>query len=172
MFPCDKMDNKKIVIGWLNLAFEDWDAVKKLEISTNKGVIVYHLQQFVEKICKALISALGYEPPKTHSPSRELETILFDIEDKGMNIPKEIFSKIDTLISIARTLEDEKTRPRYGVRHADFIIPPNEYYSRETVEMFFNDAKVIAKLAFDVLRFLKICGGETCAKLGEIGEDP
>ncbi len=166
------MDNEKIVMGWLSLALEDWDVVKNLDFSINKGAIVYHLQQFVEKICKAIILALGYEPPKTHTPSRELESILLDIEEKKLNISREIVRKIGILVSIAKTFEDEKTRPRDGVRHVDFIIPPNEYYSRETVEMFFRDAKFVAKLAYEILINLRACEEDKCAKLGEIGEDP
>jgi len=168
------LNNIEIVNGWLKLAIEDWNAAKRMSIEENRGAIVFHLQQFVEKVTKAIIAALGYEPPKTHNPSRDLENILLDISagEIKLDIRREIMNDLKVLISIAKTFEDEKTRPRYGVRHAQRIITPNEYYSPMHVKLFLEDAKFIAKLSYKILNFLKMCRGEECEKLRTIGEDP
>ena len=76
---------------------------------------------------------------------------------------------IEEIISVAKSLEDEVTRPRYGVRHADRIILPDELYSVDTVKMFFNDTKFIIEKAISVFRELGVCedNPSVCEKLSE-----
>jgi len=48
-------------------------------------------------------------------------------------------------------LEDEKERPRYGIWHADRLIPPDDLYSETEVELFLNDAIEIGEKVIEFL---------------------
>ena len=146
------MDNYEIAKGWFKLALADWRVVEKLSINENRGAIVYHLQQFVEKLCKGVIAVLGFEPPRTHTPSMEIDRILTDIRIGSLrvSVDEETLRDLERLSLLAKTFEDEGTRPRYGVRHVNKIILPDEYYSIDTVRLFIDDAKIIAEIALRI----------------------
>jgi len=130
------MDNIEMIKGWLKLALLDWRAIEVLSPQEHKGVIIYHAQQFVEKLCKAIISSLGFEPPKTHNPSQIIDDLISSVKlgELKLNLEKKVMSIFEHIVSLARTLEDEKTRPRYGIRYLDKIIPPDEFYSIDQVK--------------------------------------
>ena len=168
------MDNIKLVSGWLKLALENWRAVKALNCEEHRGACVYHAQQFVEKICKAIIAALGFEPPKAHNPSVEIDSIIteFKLGRLELKLDKKQISILEHISTLSKTLEDERTRPRYGVRHFDTIIPPDEYYSIDQVNMLLEDAVHIGKLVWTFLGKLGYCAEmeELCGELYAIGE--
>ncbi|MGQ4891297.1 MAG: HEPN domain-containing protein [Candidatus Njordarchaeia archaeon] len=168
------MDNIKLVAGWLKLALEDWKAVKALNCKEHRGACVYHAQQFVEKICKAVIAALGFEPPKSHNPSVEIDSIITDLKIGSLEIKldKKQLNVLERISSLSKTLEDERTRPRYGIRHFDTIIPPDEYYSVDQVNMLIEDAAHIANLVWVFLSELGYCEEieELCGELYAIGK--
>jgi len=166
------MDNVKLVESWLKLALEDWKLIQSIDYKTHKGAAVYHAQQFVEKLCKAIIAALGFEPPKTHNPSWEIDNILSDAKLGRLRIKldKDSIDLLEKISAISKTLEDEKTRPRYGVRHGDFIIPPEEYYSIDTVRLLISDSIHIAGYTYDLLLKLNYCAKliDLCGELDAI----
>ncbi len=51
---------------------------------------------------------------------------------------------LEDVSSIAKTLEDERTRPRYGVPHTGGVTTPNDCYSEGAVRQFIDDARFIA----------------------------
>lgn len=168
------MDNLRLVEGWIRLALEDWRLIESIDYTRYKGATVYHAQQFVEKLCKAIIAALGFEPPKTHKPSWEIDSILTDIRlgNVKLSIDSEVIELLEKISALAKTLEDEGTRPRYGVRHRDGIIPPDDYYSIDHVKLLLNDAIYIADLTLMVLTKLNYCSKltEICGELSAIRE--
>ncbi len=167
-----RLDNIDLIKGWIQLALNDWSVIKSLDYSVHRGPIVYHLQQFVEKLCKAILIALGFESPKTHFPSRLIDSILIDIELGHLNIQisrkeKEILEKIS---SLAKSIEDEGVRPRYGIRHIDLIILPDEIYSEDRVKLFERDARYIAFLVWSFLESRSYCKEipDECTRLREL----
>ena len=170
------MNNYEIAKSWFRLALADWRVIEKLDINENRGAIVYHLQQFVEKLCKGILALLGFEPPRTHTPSTEIDRILADIYvgSLRLDVDNETLRDLERLSSLAKTFEDEGTRPRYGVRHANRIILPDEYYSTDTVRLFIDDAKIVAEITFRILRRLNFCkeAEDICGELiGISGRD-
>jgi len=123
------------------------------------------------RILKSIIVALGFDPPKTHFPSKKLEEILVDVElgNLDLDISPSIRMMIEKIINIARSLEDEVTRPRYGVRHVDRIIHPDDLYSTDIIKLFLNDVKYVLNETLNLFRELKICRGQysICEKLME-----
>ncbi len=165
------MNRFSLIEGWVDLAISDLKTVSKLSIIEDRGAIVFHLQQCVEKILKAIIVSLGFDPPKTHFPSKKLEEILVEIElgNLDLNIDPSARLRIERIISVARTLEDEVTRPRYGVRHADRIILPDELYSTDIIRLFLNDVKYVLSETIKFFQELNICEKQPaiCSKLVE-----
>ena len=66
---------------WLKKAEEDL-VVAEDELGKIPWVSAFHSQQAAEKALKALITALGKQPPKTHS----IEHLLLLIEESGIDI--------------------------------------------------------------------------------------
>lgn len=169
------MNNIDLLRGWIKLALQDWEAMRSLNPDLHKGAVVYHMQQFVEKLCKAIIVSLGFEPPKTHFPSKLIDSILIDIELGNLDIQisrkeKEFLEKIS---SLAKSIEDENVRPRYGIRHLDVIILPDEIYSKRQIELFEKDARYIAFLASKFLELRNYCHElkDECARLKNLWEE-
>ncbi len=165
------MNLSALIKGWIELALNDLKVASELNIYEYRGPIVYHLQQCVEKILKGIIVALGFDPPRTHFPSKKLEEILLEAELGNLEIKLSQNCKnlLEAIISVAKSLEDEVTRPRYGVRHADKIILPNELYSTDVVKMYFNDTKFVIEKTIEVFHELNICRDDpmVCQKLSE-----
>ncbi len=165
------MNRLSLVEDWVDLAMSDLKAVSKLSIFENRGAVVFHLQQCTEKILKAIMAALGFDPPKTHFPSRKLEEILVDIElgNLELDISPGIRTRIERIINIARSIEDEVTRPRYGIRHVDRIIHPDDLYSTDIIKLFLNDVRYILNETLNLFRELNICKRQSsiCEKLME-----
>ena len=165
------MNRLLLIEDWIDLAISDLKAVSKLSIIENRGAVVFHLQQCTEKILKAIIVALGFDPPKTHFPSRKLEEILVDVElgNLELDISPGIRTRIERIINIARSIEDEVTRPRYGIRHVDRIIHPYDLYSTDIIKLFLNDIKYVLNETLNLFKELNICKGRSsiCEKLIE-----
>jgi len=97
------VDNIELVKGWLRLALEDWASIIELDYKKHRGIVVYHSQQFVEKLCKAIIASLGFEPPKTHTPSVEIDSIIAEYRLGNMKAPLN-----ETLINILEQISLQK----------------------------------------------------------------
>jgi len=72
---------KKTTREWLYKADEDWRAAEKLAAGKDRlhDLVVFHCQQFVEKILKAVLEELGRVIPKTHDLEILLDLILPDV---------------------------------------------------------------------------------------------
>jgi len=166
------LNNIELIKGWIQLALRDWDVVESLNSTVHRGPIIYHIQQFVEKLCKSIIVSLGFEPPKTHFPSKIIDSILIEIELGNLNLQiskkeQEILEKIS---SLAKSIEDENVRPRYGIRHLDIIILPDEIYSEDQINLFKKDARYISFLVSSFLELRNYCNviPNECARLKQL----
>jgi len=139
---------------WISMAVSDLKSAITLYRNGLKASVVFHAQQFAEKICKALLVIFGEIPVKSHFPSRQLEKIIDDYLLDG-KIGSSEKDYLDTIVTLSATLEDEKAKPRYGVFHANKLIKPDDLYSNVEITLFLNDAIVIAK---KFIEFLKIKG--------------
>ena len=145
------ISNLQICKDWLSLTASDWQSVTRAIEDENVASAMFHLQFYVEKVLKSIISIFGKEAQASHFPSHQLRQIT---EDQDLKIESENKEFLHRIIIIARSLEDERTRPRYGVRHSNRIISPDELYSMDTVDLFFNDAILITRLAITFYRTL------------------
>ncbi|MEW6556621.1 MAG: HEPN domain-containing protein [Elusimicrobiota bacterium] len=57
---------------WFRLSFNDFDTAIKLYEIEDYDASVYHIQQCLEKCCKAVGCFLGVEIKKTHYPGKEI----------------------------------------------------------------------------------------------------
>ena len=137
-------------INWISIAISDLKSAITLYKNGFKASVVYHAQQFAEKICKALIILFGQIPKKTHFPSIYLDGLVEEFRQNNKLSDEEV-TILTHIINLASTLEDEKERPRYGIWHADRLIPPDDLYSETEVELFLNDAIEIGEKVIEFL---------------------
>ena len=142
------LTNFQLTRDWINMALADWKVACSSRTERNFGPCVYHLQQFAEKLTKAIVCLFGEEPEPIHFPSKQLRRIKDQQSDK---ISQDIQKLLIHISTLATTLEDERTRPRYGVRHEARIISPQEYYTEEIVQLLFEDVMAIAEETSNLL---------------------
>ncbi len=107
---------------------------------------VYHAQQASEKACKALLALFGVEAGKTHFPSELLREIVS--EEKA---PPSISGKLEEVLLYARTLEDQRTAPRYGWETPRRIIKPSEIYDERRARDLVEAGRRVVELAREVM---------------------
>ncbi len=136
--------NGDLFYSWLQMAHNDILVALSLYKSKQWAATIFHLQQAVEKLEKALLTLNGVEPRKTHTPSRDLLRIISSFDIPIQNI-------LFQIVTLARTIEDEGTRPRYGIRHVNGIKTPQEIYNEENAKEFLADTLQILKLVEQLL---------------------
>ena len=132
--------NFKLCRSWILVAMEDYLTAIDALAASRRGIAVYHIQQSVEKLYKRLLAFFGREPRANHFPSgelnellRESDTIAEPVENQTeegelptINNVNELLvlknkNRVLEIILLARSIEDEMTRPRYGIRHTSHI---------------------------------------------------
>lgn len=111
--------------GWLESALIDLDVGIDLKNQRRLPSAVYHLQQSVEKGCKAIIAFFGIEVKYTHFPAEEIiRTGIIEDTDivESLSLNEEHISLLRDIVSYAQPLEAERTKPRYGEELKDRII--------------------------------------------------
>jgi len=101
---------------WMEKAIRDHKLAK---LALKEGLYdesAFHSQQAAEKALKALLTALGIQPPKTH----EIDILLVLLQKKGVNIEP---------ILHARTL----TRYAVEARYSDFGEEPSPEEAEEAL---------------------------------------
>ncbi|HMF32579.1 MAG TPA: HEPN domain-containing protein [Candidatus Lokiarchaeia archaeon] len=176
--------NFNLCRSWIQLASEDYFTAIDAIAASRRGIAVYHVQQSVEKLCKGLLAFFGREPRANHFPSGELSELLRESDliaesaenqnegelsaEKTGNSVLLLKNKTQILeiVLLARSIEDEMTRPRYGIRHASGIVLPQEIYTDEQVSSFLEDLRQIAKCIHDIFSNTEII--EAAELIGEI----
>ncbi len=72
-------------------------------------------------------------------------------EDEDLEQEDAIVEILSTITLLTRSIEDEGTRPRYGIRHTNGITLPEKIYSEEDVALFFHDLETIVQKTKELL---------------------
>ena len=114
---------------WISMAASDLNLKSAITLYRNglRASVVFHAQQFAEKICKALLVLFREIPIKSHFPSKQLEELIDEYWLDG-KLKADEKDHLEAIINLSSTLEDEKAKPRYGVFHANRLIKPDDLY--------------------------------------------
>ena len=135
-------------LDWLSMAEDDLrDALRDYEAGSYASV-VYHAELASQKALKAIITALGFEPIKTHKPTLQLKGL---IAGGLIQLEKHIMDKLQNIISYAISLEDQGTIPRYGWETVNRIIKPSEIYDKEKARALLDNAEYVVRSISDIL---------------------
>ena len=107
-----------ITCKWLRKAGNDLRSAELLLENGLTGESTFHSQQAAEKALKALITALGEQPPKTHNITRLLQVI----EERGIDTSKLGGRGVERLTVYA-----------VEARYPDFEEEPTEEEAREAL---------------------------------------
>ena len=113
---------EKIPCRWLSKAENDLKIAELLLNNYFMGESTFHAQQAAEKALKALITATGKQPPKTHNITKLLQ-----------NIEKEK-EKIDTR-ELKNSGVERLTLYAVEARYPDFEEEPSEEEAEEALEL-------------------------------------
>lgn len=122
------MPKSKKADDWPSMALEDLDDAREDYNSGRYASSVFHAEISAQKAVKALISAFGFEAPKTHKPTQVLKALM---AGGLIDLPSRLMEEVNVLLSYATTLEDQGTTPRYGWETVDRIIKPSEIYTKD-----------------------------------------
>ncbi|MEM0079717.1 MAG: HEPN domain-containing protein [Nitrososphaerota archaeon] len=135
-------------LDWLSMAEDDLrDALRDYEAGSYASA-VYHAELASQKALKAIITALGFEPIKTHKPTLQLKGL---IAGGLIQLEKHIMDKLQNIISYAISLEDQGTIPRYGWETVNRIIKPSEIYDKEKARALLDNAEYVVRSISDIL---------------------
>lgn len=120
------MKNTQKARDWLHMALREYDvAIGDFNAGRNSEAI-QHAQQCAERVCKSILSYLGFEVKKTHHPSD------FIVE--------EILERPEVIATLSSPLERQGTMPRYGWETKDRIITPDEIYKKDIAALMLENA--------------------------------
>lgn len=132
--PLSEITNKDWANYWLEDSERDLKAAGSLIRDEIYEKAVYHCQQAVEKIVKAILICFGsYE--KTHYVANILRK---EVENRDI---KEYSGELEDVIKIAEELEPHVSLSRYPGISGDEVWLPSREYSKEIAESAFSDAK-------------------------------
>lgn len=141
------MNNFLKTKSWLKLVLGDLNTALTARHNEDFDDAVYHLQQSVEKGCKAILHFLGVEPRKTHFPADQLiraELLENSEEIKHLQLNSTHIQILREIVNETLPLEDQGTIPRYGQELEDRIILPSDIYDQEkTNELFQHGTKAL-----------------------------
>ena len=118
------MDNHSESCNWLVLCLVNLRRAFILELDQDYPSCVFHLQQSVEFLTKALITLLGVEPRKSHDPGEQL---------KGILSKKMVHDALSDVLMLSSTLSLEYLNSRYPSDESPWETY-NKGYVNETKE--------------------------------------
>ncbi len=140
--------NRK-ALDCFSMAQEDLEDAYSSFSNRRYATSVFHAELASQKAVKALITALGFEPGKTHRPTVVLEAL---ISGGLVSLEKHLMEKIDKIVSYTIVLEDQGTTPKYRWETVDRIIKPSEIYSKEISDTLLKNSKKVVELVKSILR--------------------
>lgn len=152
------MNNFIRTTEWLKLAMGDLETAFMCRAARDFDAAVYHLQQAVEKGCKAVIVFLGEEFEPTHFPAQQiiLENILERPDEiERLSLGEKEIELLRQIAVSSKLLEEQETIPRYGIEKEGRIILPEEIYTEEKTNYLFDSA---GKALWSIYNFLKNFG--------------
>lgn len=130
---------------WLHMALRELDAANGDLKDGRNSESIQHSQQCAERICKSIISFLGFVLKKTHHPADYIvEQILEKPEIiQSLELSSDEVKILVEIVTLSSPLEKQGTMPRYGWETRDRIITPDEIYKEEISKMMFENASQI-----------------------------
>lgn len=144
--PLSEITNKDWANYWLEDSVRDLKAAEYLLQNRIYERAVYHCQQTVEKVVKAVLICFGaYE--KTHFVANILRK---EVENRNL---KEKSKELNGIIKIAENLEPHVSLSRYpGISGGEVWLPSKEY-TREIAENALKDATKALKTGNDFVKW-------------------
>lgn len=129
---------------WLRLAFNNIERVIRDYKLEDYAGSIFRIQLSIEQLQKSLIFLLGLHFKKTHEPSKILNSFTLNQNQK---IGESHLKKIHDIVKLAKDIENEETKTRYGViEHGKLITPEDRYDRSDSIEYIKDLTKIINHL--------------------------
>jgi len=133
--------NLSLAQSYLKKATDRLDILDLLLKKRAYSDVVREAQEIVELAMKAMLRAVGIEPPKFH----DVGGLLLEHKEKYLN---SIFPDLNKMADISKRLRKERELAFYG--DIDFI--PTEEYTQEDGREALEDANFVVGIAKQVIR--------------------
>ena len=134
---------------WFNLAFNNLDRVIRNYKLRDYADCVFRIHLSTEQLQKSLLFLLGLQFRKTHEPSVIIESFLLK---QDIDIEEDINKKLLKIAKLARTIEQEETKTRYGSIRKGKLIKPEEEYDKNRTDVFL---KLLIEIMAKIMGLLK-----------------
>jgi HEPN domain-containing protein len=129
---------------WFKLASNNIERVIRNYLSNDYADCIFRIQLSIEELQKALIFLLGMQFKKTHYPSKILQSVE---TNRTPNIERNKIQKIHQIANIAKKIENEETKTRYGViKNGKLITPEDQYVKRDAIHYLEDLSKILEKI--------------------------
>lgn len=135
------MTTSDLAKSYLTKASKRLRALEVLFAEDDYSDVIREAQEIVELAEKAVLRALGIDPPKIHDVSQ----ILVDHAD---DLPREIRPDLDRIVELSKWLRKEREISFYG--DIDFI--PTEEYRKEDASRALEGARSVVAMAALVIK--------------------
>lgn len=139
------MKNTQKTRDWLHMALKEYDAAIDDFRNGRNSEVIQHAQQCAERVCKSILSFLGFAVKKTHHPSDYIvEEILERPEvSQSSGLSEDEVKYLVDIVTLSSPLERQGTMPRYGWETKDRIITPDEIYKEEIAGVMLDNARLM-----------------------------
>ncbi len=141
--------NYKKTKDWFKLAFNNLDRVIRNYKVKDYADCVFRIQLSIEQLQKALLFLLGLQFKKTYEPSIIIESFL---SSENSNIEEDKRNSLLNIANLAKDLEQEETKTRYGIMKGENLIPPEEEYDIIKTKVYL---KNVIEILIEILELLK-----------------
>jgi len=127
---------------WLHMALKEFEAANGDFLAGRNSESIQHSQQCAERVCKSILSYLGFVLKKTHHPSDYIVEEILEKPDiiQGSGLSEDDVRVLIDIATLSSPLEKQGTMPRYGWETKDRIITPDEIYKEEISGMMLENA--------------------------------
>lgn len=141
--------NHKKTKDWLKLAFNNLDRVTRNFKVNDYADCIFRIQLSIEQLQKSLLFLMGLQFKKTHEPSKIIESFA---SSERTNLEEEKRIILLNIANIAKKLEQEETKTRYGVIRGEDLIAPEDEYDINKAEKFLSD---LNKILGDIIKLFE-----------------
>ena len=120
----------------------DLESAKILLNAKKYGRVIFHCQQAVEKVVKALLHAKGFRVIKTH----EVSPLLV------MEVTREEVKNLGKLVEVVRDFELQFPKTRYPIPHGKGILIPSLYFKSSDAKRAIKRAEFVFNTISKVLK--------------------
>jgi len=129
------LENYKRSKEWLELSFNNIKKVCTFYKIQEYDACVFRIQLAIEQLQKSLLFLFGFQPRKSHEPSKILDSLIYNDQ---IQANRDVIKKTKELSSFAKIIEKEETSTRYGLIRNERLIPPQTLYDKSKAKEFLN----------------------------------